>query len=309
MPANSKIIMNDPSPPPRASRHPRSKPRRRKQKHNLILLPTEILLQITSHLSKSAWLSLRLVSRTFYALSSDFPLITQLWFSPYLEDRTAFTTLCNHPFLGHCVTTVIYDITRFEEFSFEELRELWPRPWRRHRENGYRRQSRKEWLENHPGPWQYLKVVEEAKSSGFDEGRALMEGLKTLPTVKTVRLAFAFQKRWLVTHEDFMSPLRMYSDVEWVSRQEEPLRAQIDGEQMGRLLDAIIQSGTNIEELDLWQDYISVPLNVFNFGERFEQLSVIFSRLTRLTIRVSWSSMENMLDVLASGSCWLVRKS
>ncbi|KFZ04043.1 hypothetical protein V502_10453 [Pseudogymnoascus sp. VKM F-4520 (FW-2644)] len=268
------------------------------------LLPAEVVLQIMYYLSTSARISLRVASRRFYALSSTAPLITQLWFSPYLEDRKTFMGVCDHPFLGEHVTALAYDITRFKEFSFEELREYWPSPWRYNREPRTRHHRRRnDWLENHPGLLQYLEVVKEAKSSAFDEGRALTEGLRKLPLVKTVRLAFAFQKGSLITHEERMSPLRMYSDVEYVSRQNEIWDATINEEQMGKLLDAITKSGAHIEELDLWQDYITVPLSAFKFEERFNELSVIFSRLTRLTIRISLPtgmlSVENQKDVTA----------
>lgn len=207
--------------------------------------------------------------------------------------------VCDHPFLGEHVTALTYDITRLREFPFEELCRLWPRPWRYEAEPRTRDQKGKGWLENHPGLWQYLEVVKEAKSSAFDESRALTEGLRKLPSVKTVRLAFAFQKGWLVTREERMSPLRMYSDVEWVRRQKKPWDATINGEHMGILLDSITKSGANIEELDLWQDYITVPLSAFKFKERFDELSVIFSRLTRFTIRISKSSLEKQKDVTA----------
>lgn len=207
--------------------------------------------------------------------------------------------VCDHPFLGEHVTALTYDITRFRKFSFEELREFWPRPWRYEAEPRTRYQKGKGWLENHPGLWQYLEVVKEEKSSAFDEGLALTEGLRKLPSVKCVRLAFAFQKGWLVTREERMSPLRMYSDIEWVSRRKGPWDATIHGDQLGRLLDSITKSGAHIEQLDLWQDYISVPLSAFKFKERFDELSVIFSRLTRLTIRISKSSLENQNDVTA----------
>lgn len=276
-----------------------SKSRRHKKKLSLNLFPTEIILQIMFHLSTSAHLSLRLASRRFYELSSKVPLITQLWFSPYLEDRKTFMGVCDHPCLNKYVTALTYDITRFSKFSFEELREFWPRPWKYQAAPYTRHRRGEDWLENHPGLWQYLEVVKEAKSSAFDEGRALTEGLRKLPMVKTVRLAFAFQRGWLVTREERISPLRMYSDIEWVTRQKHPWDAMVNGEQMGRLLDAITKSGAHIEELDLWQDYITVPLSAFKFKERFDELSVIFSRLTRLTIRISKSSLEKQKDVAA----------
>lgn len=207
--------------------------------------------------------------------------------------------MCDHQFLNEHVTALTYDITRFQKVSFDELRQFWPKPWRANREPYTREQKGKGWLENHPGLWQYLEVVREAKSSGFDEGRALTEGLRKLPSVKTVRLGFAFQKGWLVTHEERMSPLRMYSDVERVSRQKDPWNAKINGEQMGILLDGITQSGAHIEELELWQDYITVPLSAFKFEERFDELAALFSRLTRLTIRVSKASLENKEDTTA----------
>ncbi|KAL5347269.1 hypothetical protein ACLOAV_007578 [Pseudogymnoascus australis] len=279
--------------------HVESRPRRHKNKRSLNLLPAEVVLQIISYLSTSAHLSLRLASRRYYALSSQAPLITQLWFSPYLEDRKTFKGVCDHQFLGEQVTALTYDITRFQKFSFKELREFWPKPWRANREPYTRDQKGKGWLDNHPGLWQYLEVVREAKSSGFDEGKALTEGLRKLPSVKTARLGFAFQKGWLVTHEERMSPLRMYSDVEWVSRYKDPWDAKITGEQMGILLDAITQSGAHIEELELWQDCITVPLSAFNFKKRFDELAVLFSRLTRLTIRVSLASLENKRDTTA----------
>ncbi|OBT71299.1 hypothetical protein VF21_09948 [Pseudogymnoascus sp. 05NY08] len=291
--------MDDLSPRPQISHHQEPRPRRHKKRHSWDLLPTEVVLQIISYLSTPAHLSLRLSSRRFHASSSEVPLITQLWFSPYLEDRKTFMGVCDHPFLGEHVTALTYDITRFREFSFEDLRRLWPRPWRYEAEPRNRHQREKGWLENHPGPWKYLEIVKEAKSSAFDEGRALTERLRKLPSVKTVRLAFAFQKGWLVTREERMSPLRMYSDVEWVRRQKKPWDATINGEHMGMLLDAITKSGAHIEELDLWQDYITVPLSAFKFKERFDELSVIFSRLTRLTIRISKSSLENQTDVTA----------
>jgi hypothetical protein len=68
---------------------------------------------------------------------------------------------------------------------------------------------------------------------------------------------------------------------------------------MGRLLDAITKSGAHIEELDLWQDYITVPLSAFRFEERFDELSVIFSRLTRLSIRVCETFITNEKDITA----------
>lgn len=297
--ANSEIVMDGPLWHPQISPHQKSKPRRHKKRHSLSFFPTEIILQIMSHLTTSAHLSLRLASRRFYELSSEVPLITQLWFSPYLEDRKTFMGVCDHPCLNKYVTALTYDITRFSEFSFEQLREFWPRPWRYNAAPYTRHRKGEDWLENHPGLWQYLEVVKEAKSSAFDEGRALTEGLRKLPLVKTVRLAFAFQRGWLVTREEHISPLRMYSDIEWVTRQKHPWDATINEEQMGRLLDAITKSGAYIEELDLWQDYITIPLSVFKFEKRFDELSVIFSRLTRLTIRISKSSLENQKDVAA----------
>ncbi|OBT65610.1 hypothetical protein VE03_05555 [Pseudogymnoascus sp. 23342-1-I1] len=292
--------MNDPSLRQQISPHRESKPRRYKKKCNLNLLPAEVILQITSYLSIYAHLSLRLVSRRYYVLSSHTPLITQLWFSPYLEDRKTFLGVCDHPFLGSHVTALTYDITRFGKFTFEELREFWPRPWRKSREPYTREQKENGWLVNHPGLWQYLEVVREAESSGFDEGRALAEGLRKLPSVKTVRLAFAFQREWMVSREERMSPLRMYSDVEWVSRQQnkhwDPM---VNGEQLGVLLDAIAKSGARIEELELWQDYITVPLSAFKFEERFDELAILFSRLTKLTIAISKASLENEKDTTA----------
>ncbi|KFX99339.1 hypothetical protein O988_03928 [Pseudogymnoascus sp. VKM F-3808] len=254
-----------------------------------------------SYISTPTHISLRLASRRYYALSSQVPLITQLWFSPYLEDRKTFMSVCDHPFLGEHVTALTYDITRFEDFSFEELRKFWPRPWRFTAENRplYLR-GKEDWLENHPGPWQYLEVVKEAKSSAFDEYRTLTEVLRKLPSVKTVRLAFAFQKGWLVNRVERLSPLRMYSDIEWVSRQRDPTWvATITDEQMGKFLSAITKSGAYIEELDLWQDYITVPLSAFKFKTRFNELSVIFSRLTRLSIRIPESSIKNEKDITA----------
>jgi hypothetical protein len=61
----------------------------------------------------------------------------------------------------------------------------------------------------------------------------------------------------------------------------------------------------HIGELDLWQDYISAPLNAFNFGERLADLSVTFSRLTCLTIRIVKWSIEELADARFSpGNCW-----
>ncbi|KFY68410.1 hypothetical protein V498_10636, partial [Pseudogymnoascus sp. VKM F-4517 (FW-2822)] len=172
---NSEIVMTNLS--LRLQIYPQfeSRPRRHKNKRSLNLLPAEVVLQIISYLSTSAHLSLRLASRRYYTLSSQAPLITQLWFSPYLEDRKTFKGVCDHQFLGEQVTALTYDITRFRKFSFDELREFWPKPWKADREPYTRDQKGKGWLENHPGLWQYLEVVREAKSSGFDEGKALTE--------------------------------------------------------------------------------------------------------------------------------------
>jgi hypothetical protein len=137
---------------------------------------------------------LRLVSRSLYAFSSNLPLITSLWFGPYSEDLSVFQNVCNHPFLGATVTTILYDVTRFEEFTVEELRAYWPRPCRRDRERP--RESRRKWIEQHPGVWQYLKLVEEFKAGSFDrdEVSILAEGMKKLLNLRTIGLAFAFQK-------------------------------------------------------------------------------------------------------------------
>lgn len=287
----------------RASRYPSRKSRTRKPRQGLNL-PTEILLQITLHLPKSSWLSLRLVSRSLYAFSSNLPLITELWFGPYSEDRSVFENVCNHPFLGSHVTTILYDITRFEDFSLEELRARWPRPPRWARERGYRRQTRKDWIENHPGLWQYRKLVDEGKSESFhsDEVQILTEGLKKLPNVGTIRLAFAFQKRLLVTDKERMSPLRRYSDVEWISREAGRWRAQrpvIDDSHVRNILEAISRSGVLIEVLDLWQDFISVAPSAFNFKEPLEDLSAIFSRLRTFTLKIPESSTGNLSDLRA----------
>ena len=195
----------------RTCSHPNYKSRSRKQRSGL-KLPTEILLQITSHLPKTAWLSLRLISHSLYAFSSNLPLITDLWYGQYSEDLYIFEKVCNHPFLGSHVTTILYDITRFEDFSMEELCEHWPRVPRRARE--HRRQKSGEWIEGHPGLWQYSKLVEESKAESFDGKQTLVDGLRKLPNVKTIRLIFAFQKRLFTTDKEHMSPLRRYSDAE-----------------------------------------------------------------------------------------------
>jgi hypothetical protein len=238
------------------------------------------------------------VSRSLYAFSSNLPIITTLWFGPYSEDLSVFQNVCNHPFLGAHVTTILYDVTRFKEFTAEELREHWPRPYRRAREHP--RESRQKWIEHHPGVWQYLKLVEEFKAGSFgrDEMSILAEGMKKLPNLRTIKLAFAFQKHRLV--KERMSPLKRYTDVEYVYRTPVHGRAQrhlIDEKMLRNILDAIIQSGANVEELDFWQDYISVPLSAFNIEEQITDYSAIFSGLTSLTIKVSHSSMESSSDL------------
>ncbi|KAE9375176.1 hypothetical protein N431DRAFT_369389 [Stipitochalara longipes BDJ] len=291
--------MSLPSQRPRTSRQRirRTHTRRPKDSFNL---PTEILLNITSHLSKPTWLSLRLVSRSLYAFSSNLPLITSLWFGPYSEDLSVFQNVCNHPFLGSHVTTILYDVTRFEDLSIEELREHWPRPKRGARERP--REPRRKWIENHVGVWQYLKLVEELKAGSFDrdEVRILADGMKKLPNLRTIRLAFAFQQQGLVTDRERMSPLKRYSDVEYVTRTPVSWKIQrrlVDERMVRNILDTITLSGVYIEELDLWRDYISVPLNAFNLEERFDGYSAIFSRLTSLTIKVAQSSMESASDL------------
>lgn len=274
-----------------------SRPRRNHKKRLGLPLPTEVLLQITSYLPKSSWLSLRLVSRSLYSFSSNLPIIEKLWFGPYLEDRTVFMDVCNHPYLSSHVTTILYDITRFEDFSLEELHELWPRRLREGRR--LRGPRRKFWLDNHPGIWQYLKLMQDERSTSFDMVQTLAQGLQKLPSVKSIRLAFAFQHRRFKTQRIPMSPLRMYSDIEWVSRTRNPWNVCMDMKDMKNLMEAIIQSGVHIQELDFWQDYISVPLSGIYFEERFDDLSVIFSRLTSLTITISRSSMNDSSDVLS----------
>jgi hypothetical protein len=96
---------------------------------------------------------------------------------------------------GKSKTTILYGITKFEDFPIEELGERWSRPpgWARE----HPKKSRKAWIENHHELWQYLKPVEEGKSGSFDEVGILAEGLKKLPNMATIRLAFAFQKKRL----------------------------------------------------------------------------------------------------------------
>jgi hypothetical protein len=292
--------MSLPSQHLRNSRQRTHKPRTRRtrQAKDTLKLPTEILLNITSYLPKPTWLSLRLVSRSLYAFSSNLPLITSLWFGPYSEDLSVFQNVCNHQFLGANVTTILYDVTRFEEFTIEELRAYWPRPCRRDRERP--RESRRKWIEQHPGVWQYLKLVEEFKAGSFDrdEVSILAEGMKKLPNLRIVGLAFAFQKHRLV--KERMSPLRRYTDVDYVYRTPVHGRAQrhlIDEKMVNNILNAIIQSGAKVEELDFWQDYISVPLSAFNIEEQLADHSAIFGGLTTLTIKVSQSSMESSSDL------------
>ena len=77
------------------------------------------------------------------------------------------------------------------------------------------------------------------------------------------------------------------------------MEAKIAVKDIGNLVEAIIQSGVRIEELDFWQDYISIPLSAFNCEGRFGDLSIIFSRLTKFTIKVAKWSMQDLSDVLS----------
>jgi hypothetical protein len=147
-----------------------------------------------------------------------------------------------------------------------------------------------------------LKLAEQGKSASFDCKQTLVDGLKKLPNVTTIRLAFAFQKMLFTTDKERLSPLRRYSDVEWVSRRRrnwkrEAEQPHLDLKVVSNLLAAINESGVRIEELDFWRDYISIPLNAFNFGGRFQELSGMFTCLTSLTIKISRSGMENEPDV------------
>jgi len=223
------------------------------------------------------------------------PLVRSLFRRPFrLSERL------QPPFLGSRVTALLYDVTRFEDLSIEELREHWPRPGREWGE--HRRESRKGWIERNPGIWQYLKLVEEFKAGSFDhdEVRILTEGMKRLPNLRTVRLAFAFQKQRLTTDREMMSPLRRYTDVEYVTRT--PVRwmdqrHMADERMVKNISEAIMQSGVCIEELDLWRDCISIPLSAFNFESRLVECDFIFSRLAYLTIKFSHSSMESASDL------------
>jgi hypothetical protein len=63
-----------------------------------------------------------------------------------------------------------------------------------------------------------------------------------------------------------------------ISPKENNRAAQIGVKDMRNLLDAIGQGGAGIEELDFWQDYISVPLNGFNLendSKSFQSYSVV----------------------------------
>ena len=293
--------MDFPSLHPQASNQRACKRRTRRRK-NALNLPTEILLSITSYLPKCTWLSLRLVCRSLYTFSSNLPLITTLWFGPYPDDLSVFQNVCNHALLGSHVTTILYDVTRFEDLSIEELREYWPRPCRSRNGREHARESRKKWIEQHYGVWQYLKLVEEFKAGSFnrDEVSILTEGMKRLPNLKIVRLAFAFQKQCLTTDQERMSPSRRYSDAEFVTRTLIPWTAQrylVDGIMVKNIMAAIERSGADVEELDLWQDYISVPLGAFNFEDKAVDYDLIFSRLNRLTIKFSHSSIESSSDL------------
>lgn len=266
------------------------------QQKELLDLPIEILLLMASYLAKSSWRSLRLVSRSFCAVFSNLPVITKLWFSPHSEPSSIFMSVSNDPILNTHVRTILYDITRFEDFSLEELRRVWPK-WTQFNRRAPYRQKREVWTKSHPGIWQYLKLVEEQNS--FDEVATFAEGLRKLPNVRTVRLAFSFQWQHLLTKRTRMSPLRMYSDVELIRQKKSDSKTEIPMQCIRTIFEAITKSGVEIKGLDFWQDDISVPLYVFNFKEGFEDLPIIFSRLTSLTIKVSISSMCNLSDVLS----------
>lgn len=91
-----------------------------------------------------------------------------------------------------------------------------------------------------------------------------------------------------------MSPLRKYSDVEWISHKGKFWKAELDVKDMRNILEAIPRSEAGIEALDFWRDDISVPLDIFNLGEPFEDLySELFSRLRTITVKVPKSSLED----------------
>lgn len=271
--------------------------RRRRQKLQISDLPTDILLLVTDRLPKSDCKSLRLVSRALYSFSSNLPLITELWFSPHSEDLTVFKDVCNHPFLGKHVTTVLYDITRFEDLSLEELRKRWPRPPRWARRDG--KQKRWQWIEEHPGPWQYLKLVQEQNDGGLDEVRKLAEGLKRLPNVNKIKLGFPFQKSYLLTDSERLSPLWRTSDVQWMSRSGDYWKAKISVKQMGDIFESMEVGGVCVEELGFWQDDIRVPLSAFNFNttQIFKHAVSLFRQLRSLSIQFSRSDLRSSEDI------------
>lgn len=76
-------------------------------------LPNELLLQITSHITRSDLKNARLVSKTWSLYSSEY-LFDKIYVSTQDEDFNIFKAISQHPVLSKCVRTLEYDPVTFD---------------------------------------------------------------------------------------------------------------------------------------------------------------------------------------------------